>query len=102
MAAARVLHAGDRSFHRASVLRSSGYAMDECDTLPELATWFLTEKTTDVVCISEAPHRAAEGIIALVSRYSVAPVVLFRATDHTYLQRVWDLEFPALTPTACG
>ncbi|KAA6460912.1 hypothetical protein DYQ86_11565 [Acidobacteria bacterium AB60] len=95
--AAHVLHVGDGSFHRASVLRFAGYTVDECETLHELAAWFREGRTTDVVCISEEPDRAAEGAIALVRSKSVAPVVLFRSTERPYLQRGVELEFPALT-----
>ena len=98
MATAHVLHVGDRSFHRASVLRAVGYAVDECETLHELAAWFREGRTADVVCISEEPHHPAEGAIALARSRSVAPVVLFRATESPYLQRGVDLEFPRLTP----
>jgi hypothetical protein len=98
MAAAHVLHVGDESFHRASVLRAVGYAVDECGTLQELAAWFRQGNRTDVVCISEEPHRSAEGAIALARSKTAKPVVLFRSTERPYLQRGVDLEFPPLTP----
>lgn len=97
MAAAHVLHVGSDLLHRTLVLRTAGYAVDECGTLPEMAAWFLEGHRTDVVCISEEPHRPAEGAIVLARTYSIAPVVLFRSADHTYLQKSWDLDFPPLT-----
>ncbi|KAA6458279.1 hypothetical protein DYQ86_20395 [Acidobacteria bacterium AB60] len=98
MAAAHVLHVGDPSAHRAQVLRVAGYEVDECETLPSLAAWFLQGRDTDLVCISEELDRAAEGVLALTRNYSSAPIVLFRAGNGTYLQRGWDLEVPPFTP----
>ncbi|KAA6462979.1 hypothetical protein DYQ86_06490 [Acidobacteria bacterium AB60] len=66
--------------------------------MAELATCLREGRTPDVVCISEEPHRAAEGALSLARAYCCAPIVLFRATEQTYLQRGWDLEIPPLTP----
>ncbi|KAA6459565.1 hypothetical protein DYQ86_15690 [Acidobacteria bacterium AB60] len=94
MAAAHVLHVGDRSYHRSEVLRGVGYAVTECDTPEEMATWFRLGHLADVVCISEWRGRECDEEIALARLYSVAPVVLFRASDRAYLKRGCDLEFP--------
>jgi hypothetical protein len=98
MTALRVVHAGYSAFYRAKVLRSAGYAVQECETIEELAAWFREGHQADLVCISEEPRCAAEGMIALARAYSIAAVVLFRATDHPRLQRGVDLDYPPLTP----
>lgn len=97
MTSAHVLHVGSKDLHRAGVLQAAGYAVDECQTLEELAAWFRLGRRTDLVCISEEPDCPAEGAIALVRNCCSAPLVLFRASDHSYLQPKWDLEFPLLT-----
>jgi hypothetical protein len=97
MAGAHVVHVGEDHFHRTTVLRSAGYVVEQCETLPKMLEWFRSGQRTDVVCISEAPDEPAEGAIAAARVISDCPVVLFRASAHRYVQQQWDLEVSPLT-----
>jgi hypothetical protein len=98
MHAARVIHFGADQAHRSQVLRSAGYEVEECATLPCLARVLRDGKVTDLICISEAQDQPAEGAVAFARGFDGTPLVLFRAANHAYLQRDWDLEVPTLTP----
>ena len=98
MSAARVLHFGRDTSHRVTVLRSEGYTVESCATLEQMIRWFRTGQAADLLCISEDPSCAAEGALAVARAYSRAPLVLFRANYHRYVQRSWNLEVHPLTP----
>jgi hypothetical protein len=53
--------------------------------------------TADLICISEEQDQPAEGAIALARGSAGTPLVLFRASNHAYLQRDWDLEVQTLS-----
>lgn len=80
---------------RTRVLRASGYHVIECSTLPEFAGLLRSEPQVDLVCIAEGNYWPAEGALALARGLSAAPIVLFRTSEHHYIQRIWDLEVPA-------
>jgi hypothetical protein len=98
MAGARVLHFGEDTSHRVAVLRLAGYTVDSCASLEQMISWFRAGRQADVVCVSEEPECAAEGVLAVARTFSQAPLVLFRANTFNYLQRNWNLEVPPLTP----
>lgn len=87
----------DGTGHRKEVLRCAGYAVDECRSVPELADCLRAEVGADLVCIADAWNSPAEGALALARGLSMAPIVLFRSSDHNYIQHDWDLEIPPLT-----
>ncbi|KAA6465287.1 hypothetical protein DYQ86_04920 [Acidobacteria bacterium AB60] len=97
MAAGHILYAGDEYFHRAGVLRAADYEVEECHTLPELEAWFQAGRFTDLICVSESPHRPAEELLRVAHTFASSPVVLFRATPHQYRERIWDFEVGPLT-----
>jgi hypothetical protein len=98
MKAARVLHFGDDASHRLQVLRSEGYAVNSCASLQQMISRLRSGQDVDLVCISEDPWCTAEGAVAVARAFSRAPLVLFRANYHSYVQRGWDLEVLPLTP----
>ena len=79
------------------VLRSAGYAVEECESVGELVRLLKSEQKTDLVCVAETWDRPAEGALAAARAFTEAPIVLFRSSNHHYLQQVWDLEIPPLT-----
>jgi hypothetical protein len=95
---AQVLHFGDDRSHRLQVLRSEGYAVDSCVSLQQMISRLRKGQDADLVCISEEPWCTAEGAVAVARAFSRAPVILFRANNHSYVQRSWDLEVPPVTP----
>ena len=95
---AQVVHFGDDQSHRLQVLRSEGYAVESCVSLQQMISRLRTSQDADLVCISEEPWCTAEGAVAVARAFSRAPVILFRANNHSYVRRTGDLEVPPLTP----
>lgn len=98
MAASLVLHIGEDICHRSEVLRSAGYAVEDCSSEITAAAWFRAGRSPDVVCITEGMRGPAEAPLAIARHFSSAPIVLFRSANYNYLQRVWDLEVPLYRP----
>jgi hypothetical protein len=95
---AQVVHFGDDRSHRLQVLRSEGYAVESCVSLQQMISRLRTGQDVGLVCISEEPWCTAEGAVAVARAFSRAPVILFRANNHSYVRRTGDLEVPPLTP----
>lgn len=83
---AHILLAGRDCRHRLKSLRSAGYLVDECVNIPELISWFRSGHDSDVVCVSEDPECASEGMVAVAKTFSRGPLVLFRAKYHHYIR----------------
>jgi len=98
MAASLVLLIGEDICHRSEVLRSAGYAVEECASEITAAAWFRGGRSADIVCITEGTRGPAEAPLAIARHFSSAPMVLFRSANHNYLQRVWDLDVPLYRP----
>jgi hypothetical protein len=67
--------------------------VDQCENEFDLVRWLLRGKAADLICILEAENRPMdETSLALVKRYTDAPVVLFRASDYANGDGLWSLE----------
>ena len=97
MEARRVLHYGADSSFRTEVLRFAGYDVEECTCAAEFVRRLRSGWNADLICITESPDAPAEGALAMANSFSSAPVVLFRVSNHSYIQRTWDLEVQPLT-----
>lgn len=81
--ACRIIHFGPDHAHRLMVLRSAGYAIDDCDSLDGLERAFEIEPGADAVAVTETDARldgqAPEQVISLVRASSRAPLILFQS-----------------------
>jgi len=96
--AARVIHFGPDDCHRLMVLRTAGYAVDNCNSLIQLRSSLLTGGGADAVLVSDGEGVAPETAIAVAKSHSSAPVVLFRSTNLSYQDSGFDLVVHSLTP----
>jgi hypothetical protein len=96
--AARVIHFGPDDCHRVMVLRSAGYAVDNCNSLIQLRSSLLTGCAPNAVLVSDGEGVAPEMAIAVAKSHSAAPVVLFRSTSLSYQDSGFDLVVHSLTP----
>ena len=62
---AHVLHIGADDCHRVAVLRSVGYQVDECLSLPQLASALERRKGVDAVFLTESDGYSHEDAISL-------------------------------------
>lgn len=93
---AHVLHIGADDCHRVAVLRSVGYQVDECLSLPQFASALEGEKGVDAVFLTESDGLSHEQAIQLARRRS-APVVLFLRSHDGIPARQADLAVEPLT-----
>jgi len=96
--AARVIHFGPDDCHRLMVLRSAGYAVDNCNSLVQLRSSLVAGGGADAVLVSDGDGIAPETAIAVARSHSSAPVVLFRSTSLSYRDSGFDLVVHSLTP----
>ena len=85
---------------RAAVLRTAGYAVNECSSIRELADCLSDKRCAELVCIANGWNLPAEGALAVAHALSGAPIVLFGSSGHNYSHRSWDLQVLPLTPPA--
>jgi hypothetical protein len=80
------------------VLRSAGYAVDNCNSLIQLRSSLVTGGGADAVLVSDGDGIAPETAIAVAKSHCSAPVVLFRSTNLSYQDSGFDLVVHSLTP----
>ena len=85
---AHVLHIGVDDCHRVAVLRSVGYRVDECATLPQMARALKGANPTDAVFLTESNNISQEKAISLAREHSPTPLILFQSSNQekTYKQ----------------
>jgi hypothetical protein len=96
--AARVIHSGPDDCHRLMVLRSAGYAVDDCMSLGQLRAFLLAAGESDAILLSDGDGVAPEEAVALARGCSSAPVILFSGTNRAYEDAAFDLVVHTLTP----
>jgi hypothetical protein len=96
--AARVIHFGPDDCHRLTVLRSAGFAVDDCASLAQFRGSLLSGSHADAVLLSDGEGFAPEDAAALARNSSTVPVVLFSGTNRTYQGAAFDLVVHSLTP----
>ncbi len=95
--AAHVLHIGMDDCHRVAVLRSVGYRVDECASLPQLATALEAANGADAVFLTESDGISPEQAISLARERSSAPIILFRRSTYGMSEDEFDLVIEPLT-----
>jgi hypothetical protein len=93
---AHVLHIGADDCHRVAVLRSVGYQVDECLSLPQLARALEHGTGVDAVFLTESDGLAHEQAVQLARQRS-APVILFLRSNGDEPPRRVDLVVEPLT-----
>ncbi len=94
---ARVIHFGPDDCHRLMVLRSAGYAVEECQSMPQLQRALESRTALDAVLLSEGDGISPQEAIAAVRTRSSNPVILFCSTTMAYENSGFDLIVPCLT-----
>lgn len=97
---AHVLHIGTDDCHRVAVLRSVGYRVDECASLPQMERALERTKGADAVFVTESDGISPEQIISLARARSAAPVILFRRSNRDTSEEAFDLVIEPLTSPA--
>lgn len=93
--AATIVHFGQDTCFRLPVLRSAGYAVEECESLDRLSG--LLAGNADAVMLEEEWQLYTPEAVALTRAYSSAPVVLFRNEPNPVVFDGFDLVIPPLT-----
>jgi hypothetical protein len=93
----RVVHYGVDECHRIAVLRSKGYAVENCNSLPQLHNALAAKGGTDAVLMTEGETDPLENAIILTRSQCSAPLVLFRSTNGDADDQVFDLVIETLT-----
>lgn len=96
--AARILHFGQDECNRVIVLRSAGYSVEACPSLPNLDAALRKDAEPDAVVFSERHAPARHNGLTLVRSGSSAPVILFEHTLYYPDEPEYDLVIPNLTP----
>jgi hypothetical protein len=99
--AARVIHFGQDSCHRLSVLEKAGYSVDGCSSISQLSAALQSPDEPDAVVMTDDYSLVPEEAILLARSHSLAPIILFRSPDRSYVESNFDLVIPVLTPPAC-
>jgi hypothetical protein len=94
---AHVLHIGADDCHRVAVLRSVGYQVNECLSLPHFARALEPGKGVDAVFLTESDGFSNGSAIQLARQRST-PVILFLRSNEGDPARQVDLVVEALTP----
>jgi hypothetical protein len=89
--AARFIHFGPDDCHRLMVLRSAGYTVDGCVSLPQLRRLLLAGGEAEAVLLSDGPGVLLAEAASLTRSCSSAPMVLFSGTNRTYEGMSFDL-----------
>ena len=95
---ARVIHFGTDDCHRLMVLRSAGYAVENCGSLGQLRACLADDSAADALLISDSEGISLREAAAFACAHSSLPVVLFRNTNLAYDESGFDLVVQCLTP----
>lgn len=93
--AATVVHFGEDICYRVPVLRSAGYAVEQCDSLEHFSTFLAWNP--DVVALEEEPLIPLRKAISFARARSSASLVLFQHDISATPLEECDLIVPALT-----
>lgn len=95
---ARLIHFGPDDCHRLMVLRSAGYAVEECESLLQLGNTLSAGDSVEALLFSDGEGISPEAALAVAKALSSLPSILFRSTTQTYEESGFDLVVPSLTP----
>jgi hypothetical protein len=94
----RILHFGDDECNRIIVLRSAGYSVEACPSLPNLDAALRNGGEPDAFVFAEERTPARYNGLTLVRSSSSAPVILFEHTLYCPDEPEYDLVISNLTP----
>jgi hypothetical protein len=98
MAAASVVHFGNRDLYRVPVLRNAGYEVRESDSLDRFRIELERDLNIDAVIMSEVKPRHAEQAAVLARERCTSPLILFRHPDVTVDESKFDRVFSWFYP----
>src|ERR1700722_6020428 len=97
--ATHILHIGTDDCHRAAVLQSAGYDVEEYVSMQQLAAALDEAPGADAVILSESESLAPEVVVRLVRGCSAAPTIYFSQSNRRVVNpEYFDLVVPPLTP----
>jgi hypothetical protein len=92
----KVIHFGSDECHRSMVLRSAGYAVEDCTSLLQLRACLAPGAMADALVVSDTQDLRREAIDLARSRSSL-PIVVFCGTNLAYEESGIDLIVHCLT-----
>lgn len=95
---AKVIHFGPDYCHRMMVLRSAGYAVEDCESLLQLGTCLSAGASADAVLMSDGEGVSLREAATVARSHSALPLILFRNTNQPYDEALFDLVVQSLTP----
>jgi len=95
---ARLIHFGSDDCHRLMVLRSAGYAVEECESLLQLGKSLSAGDSAEALLFSDGEGISPEAALAVARAASSLPSILFRSSTRTFPDSEFDLIVPSLTP----
>jgi hypothetical protein len=98
VASSRIIHFGKDDCHRVNVLRSAGYAVEDCRTLRAFREALAADRKPDAVFITEREDNLQGDAVSLSKSCSSAPLVLFRRSNSDLGEESFDLVIDSLTP----
>jgi len=96
--ATRIVHFGEDTCHRLSVLKSAGYFVAKCDNVEQLQAALQSEYGADAVLMTDRDGEVPQDAMKVARTYSSAPLILFRDTNRNIAEIGFDLVVPVLTP----
>jgi hypothetical protein len=97
MASARVIHFGTDDCHRIRVLKSTGYAVEDCPSLRALQEALTASGSPAAIFVSERDGNLQRDAISLAKSCTAAPLVLFRRSNSDPHEESFDLVIDSLT-----
>jgi len=94
----RVIHFGPDDCHRLMVLRSAGYAIDDCRSLIQLRDCLAGGPAAEALLMSDSVEAAPLEAVALARAHPTLPVIFFCSTNLSYEELGVDLVVHCLTP----
>ena len=98
MASARIIHFGTDDCHRLTVLRSAGYAVEDCRSLHAFREALTSDGKPEAVLITECEGSLQGDAISLSRSRTPVPLVLFRRSNGDLRDESFDLVIDSLTP----
>ncbi len=96
--AANIVYFGVDTCHRLPVLMRAGYTIENCCSALQLEAVFDSSCPAEAVLMTDHEGKLPQDAITLTRSRSVAPLILFRDSNHSYAESAFDLVVPSLTP----
>jgi hypothetical protein len=96
--AANLVYFGVDTCHRLPVLTRAGYTVENCHSALQLEGVFDSSCPAEAVLMTDHEGKLPQDAITLTRSRSVAPLILFRDSNHSYAESAFDLVVASLTP----